>query len=78
MSNPHCGSEVDRFGTHGLSCKFSQGGMSRHHSINNIIYHSLSAAKVKFLPDLIPLGFLEQMVNVQMVYPWSHGHEGSI
>ena len=50
ICQPHtcafCGTEVDQFGHHGLSCKSSQGHSARHNSLNNIIYCSLATAKV--------------------------------
>lgn len=44
---PHkciCGSQVDELGTHGLSCVFSAGRLSRHHSVNDIIKRALTSA----------------------------------
>ena len=37
----HCGEEVDRYATHGLSCKWSQGRHSRHGELNDIIHRAL-------------------------------------
>ena len=42
----HCGSDVNKFGTHGLSCRWSQGRHSRHSEINSIIHRSLVSARV--------------------------------
>ena len=42
----HCGSEVDGFGIHGLSCRWSEGRHHRHSSLNNIVFRAMSAAKV--------------------------------
>jgi len=44
---PHscpCGSGVDSFGLHALSCKNNPGKIHRHNYINDIIYNSLSRA----------------------------------
>jgi hypothetical protein len=44
MCHPYqcnCGKEVDHFGLHGLSCKFSRGRKSRHDSINDLIKRAL-------------------------------------
>ena len=50
LCQPHqcntCGKDVDQFGRHGLSCRYSHGRMPRHQAINNIIFHSLTAANV--------------------------------
>ena len=40
----HCGSAVDELGTHGLSCRKSQGRHTRHGAANNIISHALTSA----------------------------------
>ena len=42
----HCGSEVTELGTHGLSCRKSQGRHPRHNELNQVIHHSLSSAKI--------------------------------
>ena len=42
----HCGSEVDQFGIHGLSCRMSEGRHFRHSALNDIKHHALSSAKV--------------------------------
>ena len=42
----HCGKDTDQLGRHSLSCRSSTGRISRHHAINNIILHSLAAAKI--------------------------------
>ena len=70
----HCGKDVDCFARHGLSCRFSQGRLPRHYSINNIIYHSLEAAKIP--TRLEPSGLCHSDGNrpdgITMV-PWSQG-----
>ena len=42
----HCGSDVDTQGTHGLSCRYSQGRHFRHAAVNDIVHRSLVAAKI--------------------------------
>ena len=42
----HCGEEVDCRGTHGLSCRHSEGRLYRHGSINSIIHRALTSAKI--------------------------------
>ena len=42
----HCGTEVDQFATHGLSCRYSEGRHARHAAINSIVHRSLTAAKI--------------------------------
>ena len=50
LCRPHmctsCGADVDKLGTHGLSCRFSKGCHSRHAAINDSIKRSLDCAKV--------------------------------
>ena len=41
-----CGSEVDKSGTHGLSCRFSKGQHSRYAAVNDIIRRALDSAKI--------------------------------
>ena len=70
----HCGKDVDQFGRHGLSCRFSHGRMPRHQAINNIIFHSLTVANVP--SRLEPPGLFradgKRPDGVSMV-PWSQG-----
>ena len=42
----HCGLEVDPLGTHGLSCRWSEGRHPRHAALNDIIHRSLTAANI--------------------------------
>ena len=50
LCHPHdcsdCGTQVDEFGTHGLSCCFSKGRHSRHASLYDIIKCFLVTAKI--------------------------------
>ena len=60
------------FGTHGLSCNFSEGMHSRHATLNDIIYCTLSAAKIASRSE--PLGLArsdgKRRVGMTLV-PWS-------
>ena len=42
----HCGSQVDKLGTHGLSCRYSKGRHPRHAEVNNVVKRSLDAAQI--------------------------------
>ena len=42
----HCGSKIDGFGIHGLSCRWSEGRHHCHSALNDIVFRALSAAKV--------------------------------
>ena len=50
LCHPHscrrCGGHVDKFATHGLSCRCSEGRHLRHLSVNSIVQRALSAAGV--------------------------------
>ena len=50
LGQPHqcsyCGNDIDEFFRHGLSCRFSQGRLSRHNTVNSIIQHALTAVKI--------------------------------
>ena len=50
----HCGAEVVNLGTHGLSCRKSQGRHPQHAGINSLIQRHLSAAGI--LAHLEPTG----------------------
>ena len=41
-----CGSEVDVFGTHGLSCRCNEGRIPRHAAVNKTIHHALVSGSV--------------------------------
>ena len=45
----HCGKEVDHQAHHGLSFRSSQGRISRHNALNDIIHRSLVVAKIPSL-----------------------------
>ena len=70
----HCGAEVDHLGMHGLSCAWSEGRHSRHGAINNIIHHSLLAAKIP--SRLEPTGLSRsdgKRPDSMTLIPWSSG-----
>ena len=50
----HCGTEVDCFATHGLSCRHSEGRIFRHAALNDIIHRALATANVP--SQLEPVG----------------------
>ena len=58
ICTPHscnlCGSQIDKLGTHGLSCRRSPGRIPRHEALNSIMQQSLTAAKVPSI--LEPVG----------------------
>lgn len=46
---PHkcvCGSKVDKFGRHGLSCTKASGTRSRHEAVNDLIQRALKSAEI--------------------------------
>ena len=70
----HCGSAVDAFATHGLSCRWSEGRIPRHAAINDIIHHSLTSAKVP--SRLEPNGLFRsdgKCPNGLSLVPWKEG-----
>ena len=50
LSHPHschhCGTVVNNLGTHGLSCKRSEGRYHRHSALNNIVHRALTTARI--------------------------------
>ena len=77
MCQPHiciCGSEIDCFGRHGLSCKRSKGRISRHNSINDIIARALRSAEIPSV--LEPQGCSREdgkRPDGMTLIPWSRG-----
>ena len=70
----HCGAEVDNLGTHGLSCRNSQGCHPRHPSINSLIQRYLSAAGIQ--THLEPTGLCRsdgKRPDGASIMPWSCG-----
>lgn len=73
---PHkckCGKNVDKSGTHGLSCKYSAGRHPRHSGFNNIICRTLHTAN--FPAKLEPPLFRKDGKRADGVtlIPWSNG-----
>ena len=70
----HCGAEVDNLGTHGLSCRKSQGCHPRHARINSLIQRHLSAAGIP--AHLEPTGLCRsdgKHPDGASIMPWSCG-----
>ena len=70
----HCGSEVTELGTHGLSCRKSQGRHPRHNELNQVIHRSLSSAKIP--SRLEPYGLSSSdrsRPDGLSMTPWSQG-----
>ena len=69
-----CGAEVTELGTHGFSCRASEGRHLRHSTVNNILQRTLSAAGVP--SRLEPPGFLRsdgKRPDGMTLVPWSSG-----
>ena len=78
LCRPHqclqCGSEVDQLGTHGLSCRYSQGRHSRHAAVNDLVKRSLDAAQIP--SHLKPVGLYRsdgKRPDGASVLPWRGG-----
>ena len=70
----HCGTEVTARGTHGLSCRYSQGRHSRHAALNDIIHCTLSSAGIpsRLEPPGLSRSDGKRPDGVTLV-PWSLG-----
>ena len=69
-----CGSHVDPFGRHGLSCKKSAGRHSRHQEVNNIVHRALCSANIA--STLEPAGLSRsdgKRPDGCTAFPWSQG-----
>jgi hypothetical protein len=69
-----CGKEVDESGTHGLSCRRSQGRHPRHSQLNEVVKRSLAAANVPAV--LEPRGLCtanDSRPDGLTLIPWSRG-----
>ena len=69
-----CGSKVDVFGTHGLSCRHSGGHIPRHTAVNETICHALVSGGVPAL--LEPVGVCRndgKRPDGMSLIPWSRG-----
>jgi hypothetical protein len=77
LCHPHtcrCGSPVDQFGTHGLSCQKNPGKYSRHAAVNLIIKEALASINVP--TKLEPPGHYRQDGRAPdglTLVPWSRG-----
>ena len=74
---PHrckCGTTVDTFGNHPLSCRFSAGRIPRHSALNDIVRRGLSAAGIPSMlePSGLDRGDGKRPDGIT-VYPYSHG-----
>lgn len=70
----HCGAEVSARGTHGLSCRSSEGRHPRHAAVNDIIRRTLSSAGIP--SRLEPPGLLRtdgKRPDGMSLVPWSSG-----
>ena len=74
---PHrckCGTMVDTFGTHPLSCRFSAGRIPRHSALNDVVRRGLFAAGIPSMlePSGLDRGD-EKRPDGITVYPYSRG-----
>ena len=70
----HCGTLVDKWSTHGLSCYKSEGHLSRHAAFNDIIKRSLAAAQIPSM--LEPTGLCRsdgKRPDGVTIIPWKSG-----
>ena len=75
--NPHrckCGTTVDTFSTHPLSCRFSAGRIPRHSTINDVVRCGLSLAGIPSMlePSGLDRGDGNRPDGIAM-YPYSRG-----
>jgi hypothetical protein len=77
MCHPHtcvCGSPVDKFGNHGLSCRMLAGTIPRHTELNAILKRALASAHVNSI--LEPAGMSRddgKAPDGMTLVPWSRG-----
>ena len=70
----HCGQMVDTSGTHGLSCRQSEGRLPRHSALNDVIHRSLAAIQIP--AKLEPTGLCRSdgtRPDGISITPWSRG-----
>ena len=70
----HCGSEVNGFCIHGLSCHWSEGRHHCHSALNDIVFRALSVAKVP--SRLEPSGIYRsdgKRPDGMSIVPWKSG-----
>ena len=77
MCHPHtckCGEAVDKFGIHGLSCRFMAGTSSRHTEINSVLKRALASARVNAITE--PEGLFREdgkRADWLTLIPWANG-----
>lgn len=79
ICEPHkcsrCGAHVDGSGTHGLSCPFSSGRLSRHHALNDKVKRALALAEIpsKLEPNGTCFDEDRKRPDGITLIPWSRG-----
>ena len=68
-----CGYQVDQLGTHGLSCRRSQGRIGRHSALNDIINRALSSIGIHSILEHRGVCSGEARPDVITVTPWAGG-----
>lgn len=77
ICEPHrcsCGSDVDKYGIHGLSCQKSAGRFFRHSSLNDIVRRALNTINVPSV--LEPVGLARddgKRPDGMTLVPWERG-----
>ena len=77
MCQPHtcrCGKLVNKYGTHGLSCTYAAGRLSRHGQVNDIVKRALATAQIPSIKE--PKGLSKDDVKRPdglTLLPWSKG-----
>ena len=77
LCHPHkcqCGTDVDKFGRHGLSCRSAEGRHSRHSQVNDLIKRALGSAQVPAIRE--PPGLSRQdgkRPDGLTLLPWDQG-----
>ena len=73
----HCDEEVDCYGTHGISCRCSEGRHHRHATVNSIIHRSLISAKIPSRLEPTGMSRADSKCPVgETVVPWSWSNYG--
>ena len=69
-----CGETVEVSGVHGLSCRFNSGRLSRHTTVNDLLYHALNRAGFASVkePQGLITGSSLRPDGVTLV-PWARG-----
>ena len=70
----HCGAQVDIQGTHGLSCRQSEGHHHHHAAMSDIIHRTLTSAKVpsRLEPSGLHRSDGKRPDGITMI-PWRNG-----